>query len=163
PSLLRCVMVFGSPRVALQLPLGFASGLPYLLSGATLGTWMTVRGVDLTTVGLFAATARPCSLKLVSAPPPRRFQLPLPGPPRRWLLALQLLVGIAVVAVGSVDPRADLGALALLATALAFFSASLDIVVDAYRADTLRPEERAAGSAMYLLGYRLGMLLAGAV
>src|SRR5262249_49458835 len=82
---------------------------------------------------------------------------------RGWLLALQLLVAAAIVAVGSVDPRADLGALAVLATALAFFSASLDIVVDAYRADTLHPDERAAGSAMYLLGYRLGMLLAGAV
>src|SRR6266568_6297868 len=114
---LRPLGVFGSPRVAVQLPLGFASGLPYLLSGATLGTWMTVRGVALPTVGFFAWATLPYSLKFVWAPLVDRFQLPLLGRRRGWLLVLQLVVAAAIVALGSVDPRADLAALAVLATA----------------------------------------------
>jgi PAT family beta-lactamase induction signal transducer AmpG len=154
--------VYTAPRVAIQLPLGFASGLPYLLTGTTLGTWLTVQGTDLGTVGLFAWVALPYSLKFLWAPVLDRFQLPLLGRRRGWLLALQLVVAAAIAAVGAVDPRADLGRLAVLSTLLAFSSATLDIVVDAFRADTLLPDERAAGSALYVLGYRLGMLLAGA-
>jgi PAT family beta-lactamase induction signal transducer AmpG len=124
---------------------------------------MTVRGVALATVGLFAWLALPYSIKFVWAPALDRARLPLLGRRRGWLLVLQLAVAGAIAALGSLDPGRALGAVAVLALALIVLSASLDIVTDAFRADTLRPEERAAGSAMYILGYRLGMLAAGAL
>jgi PAT family beta-lactamase induction signal transducer AmpG len=157
---MRGLDVFRSPRVMIQLPLGFASGLPYLLGGATLGTWLAVRGVGLETIGAFAWVALPYSLKFVWAPLLDRYRVPLLGHRRGWLLVLELIVAAAIAAVGAGEGVATL---AVLATALAFCSASLDIVVDAYRADLLRPEERAAGSAAYILGYRAGMVLGGAV
>src|SRR5262249_12750674 len=125
--------IYRSPRVAIQLPLGFASGLPYLLSGATLGTWMKVRGVGLATVGLFAWVALPYSFKFLWAPLLDRVRLPFLGRRRGWLLALYIAVAAAIAALGSVEPSRDATLLAVLALVLATLSASLDIVVDAFR------------------------------
>lgn len=155
--------VFRSRRVAIQLPLGFASGLPFLLTGTTLGTWLTLDGISLATVGFFAWASLPYSLKFLWAPLIDRFRLPFLGRRRGWLLVLQLVLAAAIALLGRADPRTDLAAVAGLAVALSFFSATLDIVVDAFRVDTLLDVERAAGSAAYILGYRIGMLAAGAV
>ena len=160
--MIRIRDILTSRRVALQLPMGFASGLPYLLTQSTLLTWMKDLKLDLTTVGAFSLVSLPYSLKFLWAPFVDRYQLPWLGRRRGWLILFQLILIGVIAALGSVDPRRSLPALAALSVAVAFFSASQDILIDAYRTDVLLDEERAAGVATYVLGYRLAMLVAGA-
>jgi PAT family beta-lactamase induction signal transducer AmpG len=155
--------VYLSKRVLIQLPMGFASGLPYLLSSTTLTTWMAVEGVDIKTVGFFALTQLPYSFKFLWAPLLDRWHIPLLGRRRGWMLILQLLLSGVIAACGMFDPRQQLVPLALMSVATAFLSATQDIMIDAYRADSLSADERAAGSVLYTQGYRIGMVLAGAV
>jgi PAT family beta-lactamase induction signal transducer AmpG len=152
---------FGSRRVRLLPLVGFASGLPYLLGGATLSARLSQSGVDLTTLGLFALVALPYSLKFLWAPLLDRFTVPLLGRRRGWMVALQLAVAGAIAALGAADPRTAPLSVAALALVLAFFSASLDVVSDAYNADVLEPPERGPGGAAFVLGYRTAMLLSG--
>jgi PAT family beta-lactamase induction signal transducer AmpG len=156
-------MIYLRKRVFIQLPMGFASGLPLLLTASTLTTWMTVEGVNIKTVGFFVLTQLPYSFKFLWAPLMDRWTIPLLGRRRGWMLLLQLLLAGVISAFGAFDPRRQLVALALMAVATAFLSATQDVMIDAYRADSLGPDERAAGSALYTMGYRIGMLLAGAV
>ncbi len=153
--------IFGNRRVISLAGLGFSSGLPLLLTAATLQTWMTNAGLDLTTIGLFSAVAIPYSFKFAWAPLLDRFRLPFLGRRRGWLLATQLALGVGIAALGAIGPGAPVR-LAIAALIVAFLSATQDVVADAYRSDTLRPEERAAGAATFVLGYRIAMLLAGA-
>jgi MFS transporter, PAT family, beta-lactamase induction signal transducer AmpG len=155
------IQAYLSVRVLVQVPMGFASGLPLLLSGQTLKTWMTNLGVNLATVGFFTWTQLPYNFKFLWAPLIDRWQMPFLGRRRGWLLVMQIVIAVVIAALGRVDPLHNLSVLAALAVALSVFSATQDVLVDVYRVDTLRGEERAAGSAMYVLGYRLGMLLAG--
>src|SRR4051794_16764953 len=154
---------FRSRRVWLLVGLGFASGLPLLLSGQTLGAWMTKQGVSLKTIGLFSLVSLPYNFKFLWAPFLDRFSPPLMGRRRGWLVLFQLAIAVVVFAMSGVDPRAAPKVMALFAVLLALFSASQDIVSDAYRVDILAPHERASGSATYLTGYRGAMLVAGSV
>lgn len=164
--MIRVAEIFSSRRVALQLPLGYASGLPLLLSGSTLATWMATEGVNLKTIGAFALAGLSYSLKFLWAPLLDRYPLPLAkswGRRRGWLLLTQLLTALAIAALGLSRPAEAPTVTAACAALLAFCSASQDIVCDAYRTDVLRSEERAAGVATFILGYRVGMLAAGAL
>ena len=143
--------------------LGFASGLPLLLTGQTLTAWMTAEGVSLTSIGVFSLVGLPYTFKWAWAPLLDRYRLPLLGRRRGWLLVLQLALMAAIATMGAVDPRAEPALLAVAAVAVAFLSASQDVVIDAFNADTLEPEERAAGGATYLTGYRAAMLVTGAL
>jgi len=154
---------FGSRRVRLLPLVGFASGLPYLLSGATLSARLNAAGVDLTTLGLFALVALPYSFKFAWAPLLDRFTVPLLGRRRGWMVVLQLAVACAIAALGVADPRTAPLSVAALALCLTFVSASLDVVSDAYNADVLEPAERGPGGAAFVLGYRTAMLLSGSV
>lgn len=154
--------VFRSRRVLVVALLGFASGLPYLLTGQTLGAWMTAEDVDLGTIAAFSLVALPYSIKWTWAPLLDRFGVPLLGRRRGWLLVLQLALVAAIAAMGSIDPHRAPAALAGAAVVVALLSASHDVVVDAFNTDTLRAEERAAGAAMYVTGYRAAMLTTGA-
>jgi MFS transporter, PAT family, beta-lactamase induction signal transducer AmpG len=153
---------FKSKRVGLLLPIGFASGLPYLLSGGTLMAWMQLEGVPIETIGLFAAVALPYNLKLLWAPILDRFQLPFLGRRRGWVVLSQLLVVVALVAMGLVNPAASPSTMAVLAVCLASFSASQDIVADAYRTDVLPDKELGTGTATFVTGYRIALIVAGA-
>jgi len=155
--------VFRSRRVLVIVLLGFSSGLPLLLTGQVLGAWMTAVGVDLTTIGAFSLVGLPYTFKWLWAPLVDRYRLPLLGRRRGWLLATQLALMVAIAVMGSLDPRAAPAVLAVTAVAVALLSATQDVVVDAFNADTLRTEERAAGSAMYVTGYRGAMLVTGTV
>jgi PAT family beta-lactamase induction signal transducer AmpG len=159
----RFLDAFRSRRVWLLIGLGFASGLPLLLSGQTLGAWMTKQGVSLKTIGLFSLVSLPYNFKFLWAPFLDRFSPPLMGRRRGWLVLFQLAIAVVVFAMSGVDPRAAPKVMALFAVLLALFSASQDIVSDAYRVDILAPHERASGSATYLTGYRGAMLVAGSV
>jgi MFS transporter, PAT family, beta-lactamase induction signal transducer AmpG len=160
-SLAPLAQVFASGRIAAMLALGFASGLPLALSSGTLQAWLTVEGIDIKTIGVFALAGLPYTFKFVWAPLLDRFEPSFLGRRRAWLLITQLLLAGACWAMASFDPKTSIGMLGLLAVVVAFLSASQDVVFDAYRADLLEPTERGAGAAVSVLGYRLAMLVSG--
>ena len=153
--------VFGSRRIFLLLLLGFASGLPLALTGATLQAWLAVEGIDIRTIGWFALVGQPYVYKFLWAPLMDRYRLPFLGRRRGWLALTQVLLLVSIAIMGGISPREAPLVLAALAVVVAFLSASQDIVFDAFRADSLRAEERGAGAAVSVLGYRIAMLVSG--
>jgi PAT family beta-lactamase induction signal transducer AmpG len=145
-----------------MLPLGFASGLPLALTAGTLQAWLTAEGVELKTIGLFTLVGLPYTLKFLWAPLIDRIVPPWLGRRRGWMVVTQLCVAIALVLMALTSPRQQPERLAALALLVAFLSASLDIVFDAYRTETLKPRERGLGAAIWVNGYRLALLVAGA-
>src|SRR5256885_15823594 len=107
--------VFRSPRLAVILALGFSSGLPLALTGGTLQAWMTVEGVDLTTIGIFTLVGLPYTWKFLWAPMMDRFVPPFLGRRRGWLLVTQLALILGIVLMGSTSPRTAAWTMALLA------------------------------------------------
>jgi PAT family beta-lactamase induction signal transducer AmpG len=154
--------VLKSPRVWLLTALGFSSGLPLWLVGVTLSAWMKNEGVDLKTIGLFALATMPYTLKVLWAPLLDRYALPFLGRRRGWMLTFQVAIMAGIAAMGTVDPKASPFTMALLALVVSFFAASHDVVADAWRTDILTADERALGTATFVTGYRIGMLVAGA-
>ena len=140
---------------------GFSSGLPLYLTGTTLQAWMTAAGVTLDRIAAFSLVGLVYTFKFAWAPLLDRFRLPFLGRRRGWVLTTQLGLIVAIVAMGVVDPVTQPGLLAILAVIVAAFAASQDVVLDAYNADLLAPEQRAAGAAIYVIGYRVAMLVAG--
>jgi PAT family beta-lactamase induction signal transducer AmpG len=149
-------------RLAVMLPLGFTSGLPLALTAGTLQAWLTVEGVDLKTIGIFTLIGLPYTLKFLWAPIMDRIVPPWFGRRRGWMLLTQLCVAIGLALMAMTSPRAHPGWLAAFALLVAFLSASLDIVFDAYRTDTLYSHERGLGAAVWVNGYRVALLVAGA-
>ncbi len=162
-ALPRLLEVLGNRRIAVLLPLGFASGLPLALTSGTLQAWLTVAGVDLRTIGIFALVGLPYTLKFLWAPLMDRFTLPWLGRRRGWMIATQLALVTAIAAMGAIGPGDVIWALGIVALMLAFTSASQDIVFDAYRTDTLQAQERGFGAGVSVMGYRIAMLVSGAM
>lgn len=150
-----------SARMLLALVMGFACGLPLLLTGSVLQAWMKESGVDLSVIGLFALVGLPYTLKFLWAPIVDRYTPPLLGRRRGWLLVAQVGLMAALVGLSFGQPAQSPWLVAAAAMLVTFFSASQDIVVDAFRREDLADEELGLGSSMYVNGYRLGMLLAG--
>ena len=140
--------------------MGFSGGLPLLLTIGVLQAWMKEEGVDLTWIGMITLVQIPYSWKFVWAPVMDRFTLPFLGRRRGWLLITQLALILSIAVLGFSDPVNKAGLMVAAAILVAFFSASQDIVIDAYRREDLPDEELGLGSSMYIYGYRLGMLLA---
>lgn len=153
--------VFRSRKIFLLLLLGFASGLPLALTAGTLQAWLAVERIELTTIGLFALVGQPYTYKFLWAPLMDRYRIPFLGRRRGWLAATQLALLAAIAWMGSLAPQTSPGMLAGVALIVAFLSASQDIVFDAYRADVLEADERGAGAAVSVLGYRIAMLVSG--
>ena len=126
------------PKMLALLVLGFSSGLPLFLTSRTLQAWMTVEGVDLTSIGLFSLVALPYSLKVFWAPVVDRFSAPFLGRRRSWLMLTQLGLLLAIAAMALHDPRRGLQLLAFNALMIALFSATQDIAFDAYKVDVRR-------------------------
>ena len=143
------------------LVLGFASGLPLALTGGTLQAWATLDGVSLQSIGFLTLIGSAYTLKFLWAPLVDRYAFPLLGRRRGWILVTQLGLAAAVAAMGLYSPGDQLLPLAMLAVLVAFLSATQDIAFDAYSTDVLRSEERAAGAAVKVLGYRLAMIVSG--
>jgi PAT family beta-lactamase induction signal transducer AmpG len=160
-SAAELLSVFRSRKIFLLLLLGFSSGLPLALTGATLQAWLTVEGVRLQDIGWFALVGQPYVYKFLWAPLMDRYPLPFLGRRRGWLMATQFALLLAIAWMGSVSPKESPWLLAALALSVAFLSASQDIVFDAYRADVLDAPERGAGAAVSVLGYRIAMLVSG--
>jgi MFS transporter, PAT family, beta-lactamase induction signal transducer AmpG len=157
------VRIFGQPKMAILLLLGFSSGLPFYLTSKTLQGWMTTAHVDLATIGFFSLVTLPYSLKFVWAPVMDRYIPPFLGRRRGWVLITQVLLLVAIAAMSLHDPVQGLRMLAINAIAIAFFSASQDISLDAYRTDVLENREMGAGAAVFVLGYRIAMITTGAL
>jgi PAT family beta-lactamase induction signal transducer AmpG len=149
-----------SRRMLVALIMGYVAGLPLELTGFVLKTWMREEGVDLTIIGMFALVGLPYTLKFISAPVLDRFTIPLFGRRRGWLLIFQIGLMISVFSLGTTNPGQNPTLVALVALLVAFFSASQDTVIDAYRREDLSDEELGIGSSLYVSGYRVGMLLA---
>jgi PAT family beta-lactamase induction signal transducer AmpG len=158
--------VYLDPRVIGILFLGFASGLPIMLVLRTLSAWLEEAGVDKATIGLFAFTFAPYTFKFAWAPLMDRLPLPVLtrrfGRRRGWLLPTQLCLILAIWGLGQTSPGEGLYMTALLALVVSFFSASQDIVIDAYRIEILEKHQLGAGSANVVTGYRIGMWVASA-
>jgi MFS transporter, PAT family, beta-lactamase induction signal transducer AmpG len=155
--------VYGSRRVLCLLGLGLSSGLPLALTGSTLQAWMASAKVDLGIIGIFSLVGLPYTLKVLWAPLMDRYSLPILGRRRGWIVATQLLLAGSIVLLGFSSPASMPWATACLALTIAFFSSSQDIVIDAYRADVLSTSELGAGAATSVIGYRIAMLISGAL
>ncbi|NBD01454.1 muropeptide MFS transporter AmpG [Atlantibacter hermannii] len=153
--------IFQQPKSAVLLMLGFASGLPLALTSGTLQAWMTVDNIDLKTIGFFSLVGQAYVFKFLWSPAMDRYTPPLLGRRRGWLVITQVLLLIAIAAMGFLEPSTQLRWMAALAVIIAFCSASQDIVFDAWKTDVLSAQERGAGAAISVLGYRLAMLVSG--
>ncbi len=153
-------------RLIFVFLMGFASGLPLLLTGATLSIWLTQAGATLTTIGLFAFVGTPYVLKFLWAPLIDHIAVPMLagrlGRRRSWMLVIQLLLLLSIIGLGTSDPISTPVVTAFLALLVAFFAASQDIVIDAYRIEILDDEQQGMGVAMTQAGYRFGLLASGA-
>ncbi|MEX2205285.1 MAG: MFS transporter [Myxococcota bacterium] len=158
--------LYARPRMLAILAMGFASGLPLALTGATLQYWLTESEVSLTNIGLFALVGVAYTLKFVWSPLLDRVPLPWltarMGQRRSWLVVIELLLALALVGLGYANPALDPWRTALFAALVAFLSASQDIVIDAYRIELLREDEQGAGAAATQWGYRFGIIASGA-
>ena len=164
--MLETLKIYGRPRLLAILGMGFSSGLPLALTGSTLALWLADAHVSLREIGLFALVAVSYNFKFLWAPLVDRLAIPglTPrfGRRRSWALLFQFGIAASLVGVSLTDPIAAPFWTAVMAVLVAFFSASQDIVVDAYRVELLLPEEQGAGAAATQFGYRLGMIAAGA-
>ncbi len=162
PSVADTLAVYLKPRVLIVLFLGFSAGLPLALSGSTLLIWMREAGVDLGTIGLFALVGTPYTIKFLWAPVVDALDVPvlslLLGRRRGWLVFSQLLLIAAIALLAVCDPVHSPWLVALSAMLVATASATQDIVIDAFRIESLSESEQAAGMAAYVAAYRIGML-----
>jgi PAT family beta-lactamase induction signal transducer AmpG len=162
----EALAVYLQPRVLIVLFLGFSSGLPLALSGSTLLIWMREANVDLTTIGLFALVGTPYTIKFIWAPVVDALHVPLLnkyfGRRRGWLLLSQFALMLAIGLLALTDPSVSPLAVAVAALLVATASATQDIVVDAFRVESLPENEQAAGMASYVAAYRIGMLISTA-
>jgi PAT family beta-lactamase induction signal transducer AmpG len=158
--------VYLRPRVLIVLLLGFSAGLPLALSGETLRVWMADRGVDLGTIGLLSLAGLPYTVKFLWAPVVDALDVPWLserlGRRRGWLVASQLLLMAAILFLGTRDPVAAPLVVGVGALLVAFASATQDIVIDAFRVESLDESKQAAGMASYVAAYRIGMLVSTA-
>jgi PAT family beta-lactamase induction signal transducer AmpG len=154
------IEVILSGRMLVALVMGFACGLPLLLTISVLQAWMKDEGVDLTVIGMMALVGIPYTLKFLWAPFLDRFTLPFLGRRRGWLLVAQMSLIFSISGLGLTDPADNPWMVAFMAFLVTFFSASQDIVVDAYRREDFPDEELGLASSLYINGYRVGMLLA---
>src|SRR5580698_4143559 len=159
----QTLAAYTEPRVLQVLALGFSSGLPLLLTYSTLSAWLSTVGVRRAAIGAFALVGTPYAFKFVWAPVMDRVPPPLPlGRRRGWGVTIQILLIVAILCLGSSDPKHNLPRMAALALVVAFLSASQDVVIDAWRVESTNADQLAAGASMTQAGYRIGMLVSGA-
>lgn len=143
--------------------MGFSSGLPFLLTSKTMQVWLKESSVDLTLIGIFAFVGLPYTLKFVWSPLVDRYKFPFLGLRRGWILVSQIVIALMILFMAMIDPQTNLWWFAIAAMLIAFFSSTQDIVVDAYRIETLKAEDLGMGTALYMYGYKIAMLISGAL
>lgn len=150
-------------RMAAVLFMSFASGLPFNLTGFSTQAWLASEGLDIKTIGIFTLVSVPYFFKFLWAPLLDRYLPPVLGRRRGWILIYQVCLTVAIAVMGFCSPTKELYVLGALAVLVAFLSASQDIVIDAYRVDTIPVSERGLAAAAQSFGYRSASMLAGAV
>lgn len=164
---LQNLSLYLEPRIVALLALGFSSGLPLALTFGTLSLWLAESGISKTTIGLFALVGTPYTFKFLWSPLMDHMPIPLLtrwlGRRRSWAIVTQLFLMVSIFCLGLSHPAQNPLYTALFALSTAFWSASQDIVIDAYRVEILEERTYGAGAAMVVLGYRLGMLVSGAL
>jgi MFS transporter, PAT family, beta-lactamase induction signal transducer AmpG len=157
------VKAYTDRRVLQVLALGFASGLPLLLTYSTLSAWLATAGVRRAAIGAFALVGTPYAFKFVWSPLIDRVPPPLPlGRRRGWGITIQIALIGAILALGACNPQHSLTLMGALSLLVAFLSASQDIVIDAWRVEILGTELQGPGAGMIQTGYRIAMLVSGA-
>jgi PAT family beta-lactamase induction signal transducer AmpG len=160
------LMVYLQRRVLVVLMLGFSAGLPFSLAGQTLQAWMTESGVDIKTIGLFAFVGTPYWTKVFWSPAVDALDIPVLtrwlGRRRAWLVLTQLMLVVAIVLLASCNPQTAPFTVAIAALLVTTASATQDIVIDAFRVESLAESEQAAGMASYVAAYRIAALVSGA-
>lgn len=164
-TVLDSLSIYFKKRLIIILLFGFSSGLPLLLTLSTLSFWFSKAGIDKKTIGLFALVGLPYVWKFLWAPFLDRFRAPILGKKlgrrRGWLFWTQLCLAASIILMGHSQPETNLFLTAVCAVCVSFFSATQDILIDAYRIESLDPSEYAAGGGVEVFGYRLGMIIAG--
>jgi len=153
--------------ILIILFLGFASGVPLALILTTIKAFLVDKQVDLTTIGFFSLTMLPYTFKFLWAPLLDSIKIPVLsrklGKRRSWIISMQTLIIFLICLLGALSNSYDLSEVILLSVLIAITSASHDIVVDAYRVESVKPENQAIAASMYIYGYRIGMLVSGAL
>ena len=142
---------------------GFSSGLPLYLLINLLPAWLRTSGVDLKTIGFFALIQLPYTWKFLWSPLLDRYAMPLLGRRRGWMLVTQLTLLVSIPLFGTLHPKVDILAIVVLSTVVAFFSASQDIVLDAFRREILPDAELGLGTSIHVNAYRISSLVPGAL
>lgn len=148
-------------RMSLVFFLGFSSGLPLLLIGGTLKQWLARDGIDVKTIGYFSWVGMAYSMKFLWAPLLDRFSLFGWGRRRSWMISTQVALAGLLIYLGTLNPLGSLFQMAMISVVIAFFSATQDSVIDAYRREILPDAELGIGSTVSTYGYRIAMLLSG--
>ena len=137
-----------SVRMLSMLLVGYASGLPLLLIGSTLQAWMTDEGVDLTAIGMVSLIGLPYVIKFLWAPVLDRYRLPFLSRRKGWMVLFQVLIVLCILGLSLTNPKTDIYVTSAWAFFIALFSASQDVVIDAYRREILPDEELGLGSSL---------------
>ena len=148
-------------RLLIMLFLGFSSGLPLALTSSTLQAWFTESHISLVTIGSLSLLGIPYVLKFLWAPLMDYYRFLWFGKRRGWILLTQISLVIMLILLSNMNPATQAAKMAIFALTIAFFSASQDIAIDAYRADVLAPQERGLGAAYFIFAYRIAMLASG--
>jgi PAT family beta-lactamase induction signal transducer AmpG len=160
--MIESICKFFERRMWSMLLLGYASGLPLLLIGSTLQAWMTDENVDLTAIGMASLIGLPYVIKIFWAPLLDRYKLPFLSRRKGWMILFQILMVFCIFGLSFSNPKDNIYVTCTWAFLVSLFSASQDIVIDAYRREILTDEELGLGSSLYVTGYRLAMLVSGA-
>ncbi|MCG8609194.1 MAG: MFS transporter, partial [Pseudomonadales bacterium] len=142
---------------------GFSSGLPLYVLITLVPAWLRKEGIDLADIGLFALIGIPYTWKFIWSPVMDRYQLPFLGRRRGWMLVTHICLLISIALMGQLEPALSIGVIAYLAAVIAFFSASLDIVLDAYRREILPDQELGLGNSIHVNAYRISGLIPGSL
>jgi PAT family beta-lactamase induction signal transducer AmpG len=159
----RWTEILFSRRMLICIFIGFSSGMPLYVLIQLVPAWLRSNGVYLATIGLFSLVALPYTWKFLWSPLMDRFALPFLGRRRGWALITQLALLGAIGMLGLFDPRESLQAIIALVFAVSLFSASQDIVIDAYRRELLADDELGTGNSFFINAYRLSSLVPGAL
>ncbi|HND85657.1 MAG TPA: MFS transporter, partial [Pseudobdellovibrionaceae bacterium] len=158
---MKFLRLFLSRRMLTVFLLGFASGFPLAITGGTLKTWLKQSGVDLTSIGFFSWVGIAYSFKFLWAPFLDKYFSKQLGRRKTWMLVSQVGIAGGILALSQLNPTTDLMSMGLFAVVVAFFSATQDIAIDAYRREILPENELGIGSSINVYGYRLAMMASG--
>ena len=159
--------IYFNKQMLVLLALGFSSGFPFLLVFGTLTLWLKQAGLTLALIGTFSLVKIPYSVKWLWSPLIDNFKLPFInklGRRRSWAVLIQIGLFVSIMIMSCLNPAKNYGLMAFFACLTAFLSASQDIVLDAYRVECFEknPDKQANGVAIFVLGYRLGLIYSGA-